>query len=210
MVPHDARGLLDAMGGSKVGNDRLDALFRNPDGSLALTGCGELRAELDNEPSIAAPFMYLFSGRPHRTQEIVRAAANELWSDTPYGIPGNDDLGAMSAWYVFAALGIYPGIPGRAEMLLGSPLFPRAVVRRANGRTITIEAPAAAAKVPYVHGLLVDGKSWSKPWLPESFVEAGGALRFTLAPLPEPRWGSAAEDAPPSMTSPPTTARPGA
>jgi len=202
MVPHDARGLFDAMGGTAAGNERLDALFRNPDGSPALTGCGDLRAELDNEPSIGAPFLYLFSGRPYRTQEVVRAAVNELWSDTPYGIPGNDDLGAMSAWYVFATLGIYPGIPGRAEMLLGSPLFPRAVVRRANGRTITIEAPAAAAGVPYVRGLRVDGQPWSKPWLPEGFVETGGTLRFTLAPSPDSRWGSAAEDAPPSMSAP--------
>lgn len=200
MVPHDPRGLFDAMGGNTVANERLDAFFRNPDGSLALSGCGELRAELDNEPSIAAPWLYLFSGRPYRTQETVRAALNVLWSDTPYGIPGNDDLGAMSAWYVFAALGLYPGIPGRAELLLGSPLFPRAAVRRSSGQTITIEAPEAAADRPYVHGLRVDGRPWTKPWLPEGFVATGGTLSFALAVRPDPRWGGDGAEAPPSLT----------
>ena len=89
-------------------------------------------------------------GRPYKTQSTVREAMNELWSDRPYGLPGNDDLGAMSAWFVWSAMGMYPGIPGRAELLLGSPLFPRIVIYRANGVTITVTAPQARAGAPYV------------------------------------------------------------
>jgi predicted alpha-1,2-mannosidase len=200
MVPFDARGLFDAMGGDDEANRRLDAFFHHPDGGWALTVSGPLMAEMDNEPSTAAAWLYLYSGKPYKTQETVRRAMTGLWSDTPYGIPGNDDLGAMSAWYVWSALGMYPGIPGRAELLLGSPLFTRAVVHRANGRTITITAEGAATDAPYVESLRVDGQPSTKPWLPESFVARDGTLAFQLSSTPNTRWGAAPGDAPPSLS----------
>jgi len=126
-------------------------------------------------------------------------ALDLLWSDTPYGIPGNDDLGEMSSWYVWSAMGMYPGIPGRAELLLASPLFPRIVVHRASGQTLIIAAPQAAPGVPYVRRLRVDGRPATRPWLPESFAARGGTLEYTLAATPDPSWGSAAADAPPSF-----------
>jgi putative alpha-1,2-mannosidase len=122
-----------------------------------------------------------------------------LWTDRPHGIPGNDDLGEMSSWYVFSAMGVYPGIPGRAELLLGSPLFPRVIVRRANGKTITIRAPQAGADVPYVQSLRVNGQLSTKPWLPELFVATGGELDFVLSTTPNTTWGSNPADAPPSF-----------
>ena len=203
MVPFDARGLFEAMGGNKAANRRLDDFFRNEDGSWALTGSGGLKAELDNQPSIGTPWLYLFSGRPHRTQQVVRHTLDTLWNDTPYGIPGNDDLGTMSAWYAWAAIGLYPGIPGRAELLIGSPLFPHVVIRRSDGTILTVSAPGADADTPFVHGLRVDGKPTTRPWLPESFVAQGGTLDFVLAATPDERWGADPDDAPPSHTSSP-------
>jgi len=164
-----------------------------------LTGLGGTHAELDNEPSIGAAWLYLFCGKPYRTQETVRQAVNMLWRDAPYGIPGNDDLGEMSSWYVWSAMGMYPGIPGRAELLLGSPLFPHIAIHRAGGPAIAIEAPRAAADAPYVRGLRVDGHPATRAWLPESFVAHGGRLELDLASTPDLRWGSAAADAPPSF-----------
>jgi predicted alpha-1,2-mannosidase len=217
MVPFDVRGLFDAMGGDVRAKERLDGFFHGDapgrSGSLAsddgwaLTGLGGTHAELDNEPSIGTPWLYLFSGMPSRTQQTVRQALNQLWSDSPYGIPGNDDLGEMSSWYVWSALGMYPGIPGRAEMLLASPLFPRIVVHRAGGPTLTLAAPRAAADAPYVRHLRVDGKPSTRPWLPESFVSRGGRLEFDLSSTPDSAWGSAGGDAPPSFPpSPPAEA----
>ena len=199
MVPFDARGLIDLMGGNDAANRRLDAFFRNEDGTWALTRLGSLKAEMDNEPSIGAAWMYLFSGQPHKTQATVRAAMNGLWRNAPDGIPGNDDLGAMSSWYVWSAMGMYPFFPGRAELVLASPLFPRLVVRRGNGITITIEAEGAGANAPYVTALRVDGEAWTKPWLPESFVTGGGTLGFRLSGSPDRAWGARPEDAPPSF-----------
>ena len=161
---------------------------------------GSLKSDVSNEPSVGAPWMYLFAGRPDKTQATVREAVNVLWTDRPHGIPGNDDLGAMSSWYVWATMGLYPGLPGGAELLVGSPLFPQVVIHRPGGAGITIRAPAAAADAPYVRGLQVDGQPWAKTWLPESFVAMGGDLAFDLSSTPDPTWGRAQENVPLSVT----------
>jgi predicted alpha-1,2-mannosidase len=199
MIPFNLRGLADAMGGNEKTNARLDAFFKRPDGSWALSRAGGLHAELSNEPSIASPFAYLYTGQPHKAQEIVRHVQNTLWKDAPDGIPGNDDLGAMSSWFVWTAMGLYPGIPGRAELFVTAPLFPRIVVRRARGQTITIVAPDASASAAYVRSLTVNGRPSTRAWLPESFVLKGGELRFEVASAPEPAWGSRPDDQPPSF-----------
>ena len=148
MIPHDARGLFDAMGGNDAAVARLDDFFHNEDGSWAITRMGSLKSDVSNEPSVGAPWMYLFAGRPDKTQATVREAVNVLWTDRPHGIPGNDDLGAMSSWYVWAALGLYPGIPGGSELLVGSPLFPFARIHRPEQNDITIRASDAGERYP--------------------------------------------------------------
>jgi putative alpha-1,2-mannosidase len=147
MVPFDPRGLFEAMGGTERALDRLQPFFRTPDAGLALTGLGGLHAELDYEPSTGVPWLYDYADRPDQTERIVREVMRRLWSDTPYGIPGNDDLGAMSTstWYVWAALGMYAGIPGRAELLLGSPLFQRVAIGRGSGTLAYDLSPAPTA-----------------------------------------------------------------
>jgi len=199
MVPFNAKGLFDRMGGNTTATNRLDTFFHYSDGRWALTGAGGLKAEMDNEPSVGSPWLYDFSGRPYKTQQTVRQVVNTLWSAGPTGIPGQDDLGAMSSWYVFAALGMYPLTPGRAEMLLASPLFPKMVVRRSNGSTITVNAPGASANTFYVQSLSVNGQPSTRPWLSESFVTGGGTLDFTLGTTANTTWGSAVADAPPSF-----------
>ena len=199
MIPFDVKGLMDAMGGDAAAVARLDDFFHNEDGSWALTERGGLKAEMDNEPSIGAPWLYHFAGDPARTQEIIREVQKRLWSDRPHGIPGNDDLGAMSSWYVWSALGMYPGYPGRSEILLASPLFPHIRVRRLDGPEIIIRAPGASAATPFVHALRVNGEPSDLPWLPAGFLEKEGALDFTLSSVPHPTWGTAPESTPPSF-----------
>jgi len=199
MIPFDARGLFEAMGGLEKATARLDDFFHLPDGTLAVTGAGGLHAEMNNEPSIGAPWMYLFAGHPEKAQQVIRETIKVLWKDTPPGIPGNDDLGAMSAWFVWAAMGMHPLAPGRAELVLASPLFPRIVVHRANGRTITVRAPAAALDTFYVQSLRVNGRESTRAWLPESFLSTDGILEYSLSAKPNPQWGAADGDRPPSF-----------
>ena len=198
MVPFNVAGLFDAMGGTAAARRRLDAFFYTPDGAMAVTKAGPLHAELDNEPSIGAPWLYDYAGAPWKTQELVRRVLDTLWVDAPEGIPGNDDLGAMSGWAVWAALGLYPEVPGRAELMLGSPWFPKAVVHRPAG-DVTITAVGGGPGRPYVQALHVDGVAADRPWLPEAFALRGGRLEFTLGASPNRAWGAAADARPPSF-----------
>ena len=198
MVPFNVQGLFDAMGGTEKAAARLDSFFYDDGGKPAVTKAGPLHAELDNEPSIETPWLYDFAGQPWKTQQLVRQVLNTIWKNTPDGIPGNDDLGEMSSWAVWAMLGLYPEIPGRAELVLGSPLFPKATVRRPGGN-VAITATSADINAPYVQSLRVDGRPWTKTWLPRSFAGTGGRLDFVLGSAPNKSWGSGAGSAPPSF-----------
>jgi len=198
MIPFNLRGLADALGGNDRINQRLDAFFHHADGSWAVTKSGGLHSELDNEPSIGSPWVYDFTGQPYRTQETIREVLDSLWTNKPEGIPGNDDLGQMSSWYVWSAIGLYPGIPGRAELLLSSPLFSRVDVHRPGG-DLAIAVDRESADARYIKAMTVNGKAWAAPYLPPSLALHGGRLSERLSKTPDTQWGSAADDAPPSF-----------
>ncbi|MFJ8958274.1 GH92 family glycosyl hydrolase [Lentzea sp. NPDC102401] len=170
MVPHDVQGLAEVMGGPEAAATRLDAFFHRADGSWA-TGGDALRYDPTNEPGIHTPWIYNELGQPRKTQETVRAMARLVYRTGPSGLPGNDDLGTMSAWYVFAALGLYPRTPSSSELHVSSPMFPKARITKKN---ITI----LAAGTPGVHvnETRWNGRKVEQPWLPESFVDRGGVL----------------------------------
>ncbi|MFF9394253.1 GH92 family glycosyl hydrolase [Streptomyces griseoluteus] len=197
MVQHDPAGLFAALGGTGQALARLDSFFHTADGKWAFTGEGGAKSEMDNEPSINVPYLYAYAGAPYKTQETVRAAMRQLWSTGPGGIPGNDDLGAMSAWYVFSAMGMYPQVPSRAELVLASPLFERVEIDRPQGDDISVRAQGAAADAPYVQSLKVNGRSSDRAWLPASFVRDGGRLDYRLGTTPNRTWG--AQTPPPSF-----------
>ncbi|WP_329460065.1 GH92 family glycosyl hydrolase [Streptomyces sp. NBC_01497] len=199
MVYSDVAGLAAAMGGDATATQRLDSFFRAPDGTFDFSAKDGTRYDPTNEPDINAPYLYDYLGAPYKTQQTVRAEMDQLWTNGPGGIPGNDDAGTMSSWYVFSALGMYPQVPSRSEMVLSAPLFPRAVIHTGHGKTITVNAPAASSSNTYVQSLRTNGKKSDKPWLPASFVGKGGTLDYTLGSTPNTSWGSAASDAPPSF-----------
>ena len=198
MVPFNVAGLFEQMGGREKAIARLDKFFYDDKGAPAVTNAGPLHAELSNEPSIETPWLYDFAGQPWKTQQLVRQVLNTIWKNAPGGIPGNDDLGEMSSWAVFASIGLYPEIPGRAELVLGSPLFKRVKVHRAAG-DVEITASQAAVDSPYVQGLEVNGVTSTKTWLPEQFALKGGRLDFKLGASPDRQWGTQPGDEPPSF-----------
>jgi len=199
MVPFNVQGLFDQMGGREKAVARLDKFFYDEKGAPAVTKSGPLHAELDNEPSIETPWLYDFAAQPWKTQQLVRQVLNTIWKTTPDGIPGNDDLGEMSSWSVFASMGLYPEIPGRAELVLASPLFTKITIHRPTG-DITIHAPKASTNTPYIQSLKVNNQPTTKTWLPESFTLKGGTLEFDLSDTPNKSFGANHGDEPPSFT----------
>jgi predicted alpha-1,2-mannosidase len=195
MEPQDLAGAIAADGGRAAWIKKLDGL------TAKMKNIGPENADFGNEPSIEIPWEYDYAGAPYKTQEVVRRIQQQIFTAAPAGIAGNDDLGTMSAWYVFSALGFYPETPGTADLALGSPVFPKAVVHLAGGDKLTITGDGAAADAPYVQSLAVNGRSWSHAYLKPSLVTTGGTLRFTLGTTPNTAWASAPNDAPPSDTT---------
>ena len=119
-VPQNIAGLVTALGGRKTVADRLDRFTTQLN-----AGPVEPYLWAGNEPGFGVPWLYNYIGQPWKTQELVDRVRSTLFSPTPDGEPGNDDLGAMSSWYVWAALGLYPSIPGTSILTVNTPLFDR-------------------------------------------------------------------------------------
>jgi predicted alpha-1,2-mannosidase len=194
MVPYDIGGLIDLMGGNAKAVERLDKFFTELN-----AGAHKPYFWIGNEPVFAVPWAYDFAGAPWATQAVTRRSELELYTSQPSGEPGNEDLGATSAWYVFAALGVYPAIPAVGGVALNSPLFPSATIHLGNGKIVKIEGEGADASNPYVQSLLVNGKPSETTWIPYETLSQGATLEFKLGSTPNKQWGTKPEDAPPSF-----------
>ncbi|MFE4818404.1 lectin [Streptomyces sp. NPDC056704] len=195
MVPFNLQQLIQAQGGAKAYSSFLDGLLDN------ITHPGNTDADLSNEPSVEIPWEYDYTGQPWKTQAAVRKAQQNLYFNAPVGSFGNDDLGAMSSWYVWSELGMYPETPGTDTLALGSPAFPVAKVTFGNGKTVRINAPQAAPDAPYVQSLDVKGKEWNTSWLTYQQFAGAGTVDFTLGTEPDKSWASDPSAAPPSDTT---------
>ncbi|MFI2206615.1 GH92 family glycosyl hydrolase [Streptomyces sp. NPDC020192] len=195
MVPFNLKQLIQARGGDKAYSSFLDSLLDN------ITNPGNTNADLSNEPSLEIPWEYDYTGRPWETQAAVRKAQQGLYFNAPVGSFGNDDLGAMSSWYVWSELGMYPETPGTDTLALGSPVFPVAQVTFGSGKTVRINAPQAATDAPYVQSLDVKGKEWKTSWLTYQQFKGAGTIDFTLGTQPNTSWASDLSAAPPSDTT---------
>lgn len=195
MVPYNLRALIDLMGGNARVADRLNAFFTE-------LNAGEDHPNfwIGNEPVFFVPWVYDYAGAPWRTQAVIRRVENELFSPHPEGEPGNDDLGAMSAWLVFAELGVYPVIPGVGDLIFDSPLFQSATVHLGNGNDLVVEAENAGTANPYVQSLSVNGHPDERTWISYDTWSHGATLHFKLGSTPNKQWGSRPEDSPASFS----------
>jgi hypothetical protein len=146
--------------------------------------------------------MYLWAGAPAKTATVVRAAMT-LFTNGPDGMTGNDDLGTMSAWYVFSSLGLYPTMSGGDFLAVSSPQFSSAVVRigtygEEQGGTLTIKAPGASDTTRYIQRSTFDGRDLRRTWLDWDAVAHGGTLAHQLGDEPS-SWGTGRSAEPPSV-----------
>jgi predicted alpha-1,2-mannosidase len=193
-VPHDPAGLFRALGGRRAAVRRLDDFFARLN-----DGPASSHAFLGNEPTLDTPWLYNWARQPYKAAAIVRRAMLSLYADKPSGMPGNDDLGSMSSWWVMSALGLYPAVPGTDLLAVGSPLFRSATVRLAGGHALRIRAPRAGHRRSFVQRLLLNGRPRSRAWFHFGSLRRGARLRFDLSARPNRRFGSRRDDLPPSF-----------
>src|ERR1035437_3237609 len=183
-VQQDVEGLIDLFGGRDPFNARLDQLFVEQYGTSKFSFLGQfpdatglvgLYAQ-GNEPSFHIPYLYDFSGQPWKTQKRVRQLMDVWYGDGPLGIPGDDDGGETSSWYVFRALGFYPECPGSPIYAIGSPIFASSSIAMGNGKVLTVKANHVSAQNKYVQSATLNGKPWDKPWFAHADIAAGGNL----------------------------------
>jgi predicted alpha-1,2-mannosidase len=207
-VQFDVAGLIHLFGSRKAFNGKLDRLFVEQYGTSKYrflnqfpdaTGLVGLYAQ-GNEPSFHIPYLYDFSGEPWKTQRRVRQLMDVWYGDGPLGIPGDDDGGATSSWYVLSAMGFYPVCPGSPVYEIGSPIFAKTIIRMGNGKDFTIVANHVSARNKYIQSATLNGQPLDKPWFRHADIAGGGTLVLNMGDAPNRQWGSAPDDAPPSMS----------
>lgn len=160
MVPFDYTGLAKALGGSSTVKTRLDNFFTSLD-----AGPNSAHEWIGNEHSLWSPYLYSYAGAMASTQKTVRNIELTTFSTAPGGLPGNDDAGATSSWYIFSAMGLFPKTPGQAGFSLASPLFTDVVVTPESGAGFHVTAPTASDSTPVLPNVTVDGTAFTGNWI---------------------------------------------
>ena len=202
-VPQDISGLMKLMGGKEKFARKLDRLFttkqklsgrHQPD----ITGLIGQYAH-GNEPSHHIAYLYDYAGQPWKTQAMVHKIMNEMYTDKPAGLAGNEDCGQMSAWYVLSAMGFYSVTPGSPVYAIGSPLLREATIHLENGKTFVIQAKNLSDKNIYIQSARLDKKPYNKSYLAQQTIMQGGKLVFTMGDKPNRAWGSGKKEVPVSQ-----------
>jgi len=132
---------------------------------------------INNEPDFETPYNYSFINKHSRVCEVVRSAMNSCYDDTASGLPGNDDSGALTSWYVFNAIGLFP-MAGTDIFFIGSPVMDKATLHLKND--FTVEARENSKENIYVEKALLNGKPMDRLYLYHSEIAAGGTLELFM------------------------------
>lgn len=185
-VPQDVAGLIQMCGGNQTFVKRLDAFFDVPG-----------RYDVGNEPGFLSPYLYIWAGRQDKTAARVREIIARSFHTGRNGLPGNDDSGAMSSWYAFGVMGIYPNA-GQDVYLIGSPAIPEVTLHLANGKSFTIEAKNVSTENKYIVSATLNGVPLHRAWLRHEQILRGGRLVLTMSATPA-NWATG--EVPPSSST---------
>jgi predicted alpha-1,2-mannosidase len=187
-VPHDPEGLSELIGGPTKFGEWLDELFTTnsevtgENASMDISGLIGQYAH-GNEPSHHIPYLYQFTDRPWRTQEVIDQILTEFYLPTPEGIIGNEDCGQMSAWYVLNVLGIYQFAPGNLTYFIGRPLVDEASIHMSNG-TFTISVIDNSPKNKYVKAVYLNGEKLATNAIQYRDITGGNTLIIIMTDTP--------------------------
>lgn len=197
-VQHQPEGLIQLMGGKDTFCDRLDQLFREQYEVPKYTFLGQFPDStglmgqfcMGNEPSFHIPYLYNYGGQPWKTQRRIRELMRLWFGNSPLGICGDEDGGAMSAWYTFSAMGLYPVCPGKPVYDIGSPVFDEITIHMENGNSFHILAHNQNPRHKYIQSASLNGKPHNLPWLDHTSLAAGGTLELQMGLSPNKEWGT--------------------
>ncbi|SMD11301.1 GH92 family glycosyl hydrolase [Pedobacter nyackensis] len=200
LVPQDPKGLIKLFGGEKGFINRLDSLFSissamTEGSSPDITGLIGQYAH-GNEPNHHIPYLYAFAGQPWKTADVVRKVTDSLYTVKPDGLCGNEDLGQMSSWYIYSALGFYPLNPANGVYIFGSPTVDDAVITLAGNKKFHIKVVGSSNRNKYIVKAVLNGKSYTKSYLQHQTIVNGGELVLYMADKPSTTWGVALKDRP--------------
>ena len=204
--PQDIAGLIAALGGDDKLVAKLDAVFESTVDPKEFANVEDISGLIGyyahgNEPSHHIAYLYDYAGAPWKTQQRLKQIMDSQYAPTPTGLAGNDDLGQMSAWYLFTALGFYPVAPASNQFVIGRPFVPHATLHLPNGKTFTIVAEQLDDAHPYVGSAMLDGKPLQRSWIGYGEITAGGELRFTMQATPNKTWAAQPDARPYSMST---------
>ncbi len=188
MVPYNLSELIQIMGGKAKAEKRLDELFTRLD-----AGYSDAWFAAGNEPSFHIPWVYNWAGCPYKTQKVVNRILNEEYSSQADGLPGNDDLGTMGAWYVFACIGLYPEIPGVGGFAINTPIFSSVKIHLKKG---DIVISGGSEKNIYISSMKLNGQTVNKAWVDWNSLSNGAVINYKTSNKPNKSWG--AHSLPPS------------
>ncbi len=188
-VPQDVPGLIEAMGGKARFVDKLDGVFDAKVDPAHFKHVEDITGLIGwyahgNEPSHHLAYLYDYAGAPWKTQQRLKQIMDSQYAARPDGLAGNDDLGQMSAWYVFTALGFYPVTPASDVYAIGRPFVARAVLHLADDKTFTITAAPFDVLHPYVGEITLNGQPLTQPFLHHRDLMGGGELHFRMIAAP--------------------------
>ena len=190
---HDMEGTVALHGGKEAMAAKLDRLFiEQYDGVLKSTFLMQypdatgLMGQfcMGNEPSFHIPYLYNHCGQAWKTQRKVHELIDLWFPDTPLGICGDEDGGAMSAFLAFSAMGFYPVDPASGDYDLGSPIFDKIELDLPGGRTFTVLAKGASGKAKYIQAASLNGRPLTAPKFSHAEMLEGGTLELTMSQRP--------------------------
>jgi predicted alpha-1,2-mannosidase len=187
-VPQDVYGLKERMGGDKNFIALLDKLFTTDSGLTGwfqpdITGLIGQYAQ-GNEPSHHIAYLYNYAGAPWRTQKIVREIVTTLYTNRLDGLPGNEDCGQMSAWYIFSAIGFYPVSPGDNMYTIGTPLFAKTTIPLDEDKYFTVTAHNLSNENFYIQSARLNGTDYPFSFIHHRDIMNGGNLELFMGESP--------------------------
>ena len=204
LVPQDVEGLMGLLGGTKPFVAKLDSLFiakgdMGAESSPDISGLIGQYAH-GNEPSHHIAYLYAYAGQPYKTADKVRYIMDNLYTDKFDGLSGNEDVGQMSAWYVFSALGFYPVNPANGMYVFGSPVVNEATLQVGGGKTFSLSVKNNSKTNKYIQSVTLNGKPYTHAYILHKDIIKGGKMVMLMGAKPAAGWGIKAADRPYSVS----------